>query len=174
MPVSGVTVYLTLPNFGYHTSHTRKHISSSQGLRRGEQNLFCNSLLEIPQLPSNSWPLCMLVLKYLSPPSQRNKPPVGKPHITNPINNEHLCTAGHCNKQENSNLIWKTGMSDLFPYSYWWVHSLSFHLFDCLAWDFNYGPWPVTPWHLITCFVTVHLSLFCCCSTNMLQSSPFF
>jgi hypothetical protein len=43
--------------------------------------------------------------------------PWEKTHITNPIKNEHLHTAGHRYKQENSNLIWKRGMSDLYPYS---------------------------------------------------------
>jgi hypothetical protein len=49
-------------------------------------------------------------------------------------------------KQENSILIWKTGVPDLYPCSYRQLHSLSSHFPDCLVRDLNYGPWPVTPY----------------------------
>jgi hypothetical protein len=62
-------------------------------------------------------------------------------------------------KQENSNLIWKRGMPDLlFPSSYWQMHSLSSHLFDCLVRDLNYEPWPVTT-ACINIWKTYHVRL---------------
>jgi hypothetical protein len=58
---------------------------------RSRLYLFCNTLLvEIPQLNFNNWPPCMLILECL-PPCQINKPPVGKTHVTNPVNYMNTC-----------------------------------------------------------------------------------
>ena len=63
-------------------------------------------------LKSRDWLACSL--SSVCPPCQRNKPPAGKTHVTiSPRTNKHLRTAGHSYKQENSNIIWKRGVSDL-------------------------------------------------------------
>jgi hypothetical protein len=59
----------------------------------------------------------MLVLICLSPFVKETSYLQEKPMYHIPQKNEHLHTAGHHNKQENLNLIWKSGMSALFSYS---------------------------------------------------------
>jgi hypothetical protein len=75
------------------------------------------------------------------PSCQRNRPPAGKTHVTISLEQMDTCTQlPTAIKQENSNLIWKVGVSDLYPCTVWQVHSLSSHLLDCLVRDLNYGP----------------------------------
>jgi len=54
------------------------------------------------------------------PPCQRKRPPAGKIHVTISLEQTNTCTQlPTAVKQENSNLIWKRGVSDLYPCSAW-------------------------------------------------------
>jgi hypothetical protein len=59
----------------------------------------------------------MLVLECLSALSQKQATCGKNPQNYILQTNEHLHTAGHRYKQENSNLIWKRGKSDFYTYS---------------------------------------------------------
>jgi hypothetical protein len=104
----GATVYLNLSAF---LQTCRKDRFFSGNIVRGNRShlyLFCNSLhfqiLQLTVLHSCS---------RMSVPLSKNKPPVGKTHVTIPCKQMNTCAL----KQENSNHIWKRDMSDLFPHS---------------------------------------------------------
>jgi len=98
-----------------HLTHSSVNTNLSQGIYRRIESRSALSVT-LYYLKSRNWLTCILVL-CLSP-FQRNKPPAGKTHVTiSPRTNNHLRTAGHSYKQENSNLIWKRGVSDLYQYS---------------------------------------------------------
>jgi hypothetical protein len=113
-----------------------------------------------------NWLHCMLVLECLLPLFKETSHLWEKTQVATFCKQVNTCTP----KQENSNLIWNRGVSDLFffrasqhlpqmphslrlivqmshPYShnYWQVRCLFSHLLDRLIWDFKYGPWPVIP-----------------------------
>lgn len=91
-------------------THSSVSTNPSQGIYRGIESLSALSVTLYYLKSRNLHARSMSV-----PPCQRNKPPAGKTHVTiSPGTNKHLRTAGHSYKQENSNLIWKRGVSDLY------------------------------------------------------------
>jgi len=114
--VSGVTIYLNCLTFGYNILHSSESTNPSQGIYKGiDGHSACSVTLY--SLKSCNWLTYMLVLLYLSPLSKKQATCRKNPCNNIPQTDEHLCTAGHCYKQENSNLIWKRGLSDLYTYS---------------------------------------------------------
>jgi hypothetical protein len=103
--------------------------NSPQGICRRIESCsipFCNSLLsEISQL--TAWHARSP--KFI--PLVKETTPARKIHVTISLEQMNNCAQlATVVKQENSNLIWKRGVSDLYPCSYRQVHSLP-SLLDC-------------------------------------------
>jgi hypothetical protein len=72
-------------------------------------------------------------------------------------------------QQENSNLIWKIGVSDFYPCNTWQVQFI-FSSLNCLVQNLNYRHWWVAPHSVFVCFVRIweHTAIISLCSIKWL------
>jgi len=107
-----VTILLNVPDFWLqYFANTLESTDLSQGIYRGDRS-GCNCSVTLYYLNFNNW---LLVLECL-PPCKKNRPPAGKSHVTISLEQMNTCAQLPTSlKQENSNLIWKRGVSYLYP-----------------------------------------------------------
>jgi hypothetical protein len=137
-PQDTLTDYLNLPEVSLQHFHTlvSEHVSVSGNIQGDRKPLcsFLNSLLvEFSQLIFNNSLPCTL-FSNIKPLVKETIHLWEKTHVTNPINKVNTCTL----KQQNTIIIWKRCVLEIYPCSYRQMHSLAYRF------DLNYGPWPVT------------------------------
>jgi hypothetical protein len=149
-----------MPDLWLHTCQWARILLREYKGKQKLLYLFCISLLsEFQTTDCSFWNVCT--------PCHTNRLPTWKTHIT--ISLKQMNTYAQLPniiKQENSNIIWKRGMSDLYPCSNWQVHSLSTHFLDCLVKDLNYGPWLITA-HWSSDYISCHVPC-------LLHCKPYF
>jgi hypothetical protein len=87
----------------------------------------------------------MLVLECLSPLSQKQATCRQKTQVIISLKQMNTCAELSTAISNRIQTLHGKQTCQTFTHIVCQVHSLSFHLFNCLVQDLNYGPWPVTP-----------------------------